>query len=293
MKISASLAVFLTVLLISCDPKDKGEVLPPSVDPDAPTDTSQISKNLLAKTELTSGNDVNTRIYKYDVQNRLIWYSNTSTNKEFVDDTTKIIRDDLGRIQTIIYRSDSAKKFRDPSVDSIIYNVFYDASATIPAYKLLKYTQYGFKFRDSFVYTHDAQSRITKEELYYFNRNVNHYVIYGRTDFGYDGKGDMLSSKTIYYDIDSAHTDYPFEITYTYDDKNDLLNLGNEAIVLQLQHGFSAHNVKTRVGTYPLDPQFNNSVSYTYTFNTKYRPLRAEVTDGQTGIKNTMVYTYQ
>lgn len=293
MKITATLAVLLTVILYSCDPKDKEEVLPPPVDPNAPTDTSQISKTLLAKTELTAENDVVTKIYKYAAQNRIVWYSNTSTNKDYVDDTVKVVRDDLGRIQTVIYFSDSAKKFRDPNVDSIVYNVFYDAWATVPAYKMLIYKQYNYTFRDSFVYTHDAQSRITKEELYYFNRTVNDYVIYGKTDFGYDGKGDLVSSKTIYYDIDSSHIDYPFEITYTYDDKNNLLNLGNDAIVLQLQHGFSAHNLKSVVSSYPLDPQYDKTFSYNYTYNTKYRPLRAEVTDTETGIKGTMVYTYQ
>src|SRR5215203_1164189 len=112
MKSASFLTVLCAIFLFSCDPDDKDDNVNPPPDPE-PTDTAQISKNLLARTELRSGSDVTTKIYQYDANNRLAWYSNTSTKAVYFEDTSKIIRNN-GIITQIEYRSDTSRKFNDP-----------------------------------------------------------------------------------------------------------------------------------------------------------------------------------
>jgi hypothetical protein len=259
------ISALLSVVLFSCKPE------PPEKQPDptdsGPTDTSQISKNLLS-----------TIVRKQD----------------YVEDTSVIVRDAAGHIQKIIYRSRDSGKFPDPKLDSVTYSVFYNTSTSAYTHKVLQYKSYRVNFKDSSAYSYDAQHRLVKEEAFYFDyQKTQSYLPYAKRDLIYDASGNVASLKTIYYKIDGVN-DYPYEITYTYDDKGvNLLNLGEEAVLLGLEENFSAHTLKTVVSTYPQDPQYNRSLTYKYTYNTKYRPLKAAVSDAVTGKQSTLVYTYK
>ena len=290
------LAVLSTSLFTACHHEN-----PDPVTPD-PTDTSQISKNLLAKTVLTSGSGVTTKIYQYDAQNRLAWYSNTSTEPGYFEDTSKIVWDASGHIAQIIYSSDTSTfRFPDPKVDSVVYNVFYDAAASKYTYKLTQYTMfpntaYAAKFKDSAVYTYDAQSHISQVNDYYFDyKTTKTYVKWATYDYTYNDKGDLTNWKTTYYNIDNNNTNYPFEKVYTYEEKGvNVLSLGNDAIVIGIPENYGAHAPKTITGTYPLNPEYNSTLTFNYNYNTLYRPLSAAITDAaDNNAKSTMVYTYQ
>ncbi|HUQ96275.1 MAG TPA: hypothetical protein VM010_01325, partial [Chitinophagaceae bacterium] len=165
-KLYLAAAIVLNVCFVACS--DKGE----NVDPPPPppvTDTTGASATTLAQTVLTSGSDVTTMLYQYDAQKRLAWYSNTSNKALYVEDTTKIIRDAQGMITDLIYRSDTSKKFPDPKIDSVVHKLFLVPGTTKYAYKLLQYKSYNKPFKDSSVYTYDAQNRIVKDEKFYFD----------------------------------------------------------------------------------------------------------------------------
>jgi hypothetical protein len=282
----------LSITLFSCQPEPPEKPVEPGTG--EPTDTSQISKNLLGVVSRISGVDTTTLNCRYDNQGRLAWYSNTSTKQGYLADTSKIVRDDAGRIKSIIYRSRASSKFADPKLDSVAYKVFYNSANARYTHKTLAYKAYGFNFKDSSAYTYDAQNRLIKEEAYYFDfQKTKAYQPSAKRDLDYDATGNVKSLKTIYYKVDGIN-DYPYEITYTYDDKGvNLLNLGEEAVVLGLEENFSAHTLKTMVSTYPQNPAYNRSLTYKYTYNTKYRPLKADVSDAVTGKKSTHFYTYQ
>jgi hypothetical protein len=282
--------ILVTFVFAKCDHNDD----PPDPLPEPePIDTTAISKNLLSKVVSTNGSEVITNAYQYDAQGKLAWFSNTSTQADYFEDTSKIIRDAGGMISQVVYYSDTSRRFPDPSVDSVVFNVFNSGGKYI--YKLLQHKQYNDFFKDSMVYTYDAQNHISKEESYYFDyKNTRTYVKWAQTEFTYDAKGDITKRSTIYYNIDNNHTDYPFEVSYTYHDKGvNLLNLDNEGIVLGMLQNISPGTPKTVVGTYPQSPQYNRNYTYTYTFNTKYRPLQATVSDKVTGTTGTVVYSYE
>jgi len=280
----------LSIALFSCQHQ------PPDIKTDTgPTDTSQISKNLLASIVQLSGTTSKTQTYRYNAQNQLVWYANTSTEKGYVGDTSQIVWSPAGHVSQIIYRSDSSKKFTDPNVDSIIYNVALDATASKYAYKLTQYKMYNTKFKDSSVYSYNALGQISQENDYYFDyKTTKTYIKWATYDYSYNGTGDLINWKTTYFDIDANHSNYTFSIAYTYEDKGvNLLHLGNDAIVIGIPTSYSGHIAKTEVGDYPTDPKWNQNISYTYTYNTKYRPLKASVTDAISGAKSAVTFTYQ
>ena len=285
------LAVLSTSLFTACNPDN-----PDPVNPE-PTDTSQISKNLLAKTVFTSGSNVATKIFQYDAQNRLAWYSNTSTEPGYFEDTSRIVWDAGGHVAQIIYSSDTTKlRFPDPKVDSVVYNIFYDAAASKYTYKLTQYTMFTTKYKDSMAYSYDANSHITQANDYYFDfKTTKTYIKWATYDYAYNDQGDLTNWKTTYVNIDNNNTSYPFEKIYTYEDKGvNVLNLGNNAIVIGIPEYYSGRVPKTMVLTAPLDPQYNESLTYAYTYNTLYRPLKADITDAaNSNAKSSMVYTYQ
>lgn len=289
-KLTLALTLLSSAFIFSCNDKDPG-VTPT---PEQPTDTAYSTRNLLSKTVTTLGTDVVTTMYQYDAQNKLAWVSNTSSQADYKEDTSRIVRNGQGIITQIVYSGDTTKRFPDPKLDSVVYDVFYNSTTQRYSHKILQYLSYKVKFKDSIAYAYNAQSKITREESYYFDFKVTKkYIIWAGTDYSYDAKGDMTNLKTTYYDIDYAGTNYPFESAYTYDDKENVFNLGNEAIVTGLQEGWSGHNILTMVGTYPKDPQYNQSFTYQYNYNSVNRPLSAAVTESVSGAKGTKVYTYQ
>jgi hypothetical protein len=293
-KCTLLLLALACILTFSCK-KNRGGDDDGSTNNSAPTDTTAISKNFLSKVVSTTGANVTTNTYLYDEQGRLSWFSNTSTQADYFEDTSKIIRDADGFIKQIVYRSDSSSKYADPKLDSVVFNVFYNAASSKYTHKVLKYKSYGVNFKDSSVYTYDGQNRIIKEDAYYFDyKTTKTYIKWAQYDFIYSSNEDMTSRKTVYYNIDDDKTDYPFDITYTYHDKGvNLLNLGNEGIVLGIKQNISAKVPSKVIGNYLLSPQYNREYTYTYKFNSKYRPLSATVSDKVTGITGTVVYSYE
>jgi hypothetical protein len=293
MKRSSFLAAAFAVLLFACNDKSS-DIEEPVVDP-PPTSTADTSATLVTKTVLTSGSDITTMNYQYDANKKLVWYSNTSNKAVYFEDTSKIVRDNNGIIKQIIYRSDTSRKYNDPSLDSIVFNVFYDAASSHYTDKISQYKLWKSNFRDSTHYTYDAQNHIVKEESFYFDykHTPQTYQPWLKNDFTYDAAGNITTLNTVYYKIDSVN-DYAFNIAYTYEDKGvNLLNFGNEAIILGMQQNFSAKVPRTIVGTYP-ETQYNRNFTYKYTYNTKYYPLRADLTDAANGnATSTLTYTYQ
>jgi hypothetical protein len=289
---SLTAVALVTMLIFSCKP-EKPDSTPGPISTD-PTDTSQTSKNLLGKVVSTTGKDSTIFTYKYDAQNRLVWYSNTSTMADYLEDTSSIVRDDNGIIKKILYNWDSSSKYPDPKLDTLVYNLAYNSTTSHYTSKVLAYKSYNFNFKDSSAYTYDAQNRIVREDVYYFDYvKTRTYQPTTKRELVYNASGYVTNLKTVYYKVDGIN-DYPYEITYTYEDKGlNLLNLGNEAVLLGLEQDFSAHVPKTMVSTHPLSPQYNHSYTYTYTYNSKYRPLTASVNDAVTGTKSTKVYSYQ
>jgi hypothetical protein len=297
MKYTSSLIlplILVTFVFAKCDHNDDPPIEPP-IEELPPTDTTAISKNLLSDVVTTTGSNVTKNTYLYDAQGKLSWFSNTSTQADFFEDTSKVIRDANGLIKQIVYRSDTSRRFPDPSVDSVVFTLFSDAATSKYKYKLLKHKQFSDNFKDSIVYTYDAQNRISKDESYFFDyKNTKTYVKWAQNIYTYDANNDITKQSTTYFNIDGNNTDYPFDISYTYHEKGvNLLNLGNEGIVLGVQQNFASHTPKTMVGTYPQSQQYNRNFTYTYTFNTKYRPLRVTIAEKFTGQSSTTVYSYQ
>jgi|SRR6476646_2612096 len=285
------LLISATFVFAKCHKDDP----PPPPPPSGPTDTTAISKNLLASTTHTSDSGVNTRTFRYDSQNRLVWFSNTSTKANEFEDTSAIVRDAQGIIKQIVYRSDTSRKFPDPALDSVVYTLNYDAATSKYTYKLLQYKSFKVAFKDSTFYKYDAQNRIVTETTNYFDyKTTKTYQPASKSDYTYDANGNLTTINTIYYKVTST-SDYPFQINYTYDTTSvNLLNLGNEAIVVGLPQYYSAHMPATMIGTYPQNPEFNQSLTYNYTYNTKYRPLKANITDAaNNNAKSSMAFTYQ
>lgn len=266
----------------------------PDPPPDNEDDTTYSTRNYLAKTVYTTADTVGTTTYRYDAGNKLIWFANTWNKAGNLQDTSELTRSAQGAINKITYRSNIYNNRKD-AVDSrvVLQDVYLDAASKY-THKIVQYTASGAPFKDSIIYAYDAQSRINKESAYYYDFVGKKYVLYGATDFTYTSNGDVTSRKIVFNNIGGTANNYEYTFTYTYDDKVNALNLGNEAIILGIGENWSAHNPKTIVVNYPApDNKFNQSLTYTYKYNTVGRPLTAEITDALSSTKTTIVYTYQ
>ncbi len=268
---------------------------PPDIPPPTPEgDTTFSTRNYLAKVEYTTKDTVGTTTYRYDAQNKLSWFANTYNKAGLIQDTSEIMRSAQGNISKIIYRS-NIYNGREDTVDGrmVVQNVYQDAASKY-TYKTVQYTASAYPFRDSVIYAYDAQARIKKESAYYYDVAGKKYVLYSTTDFTYTSGGDVTGRKIVFNNIGGTTNNYEYTFAYTYDDKVNALNLGNEAIVLGMGENWSGHNPLTITSVYPgADAKFNQTLTYTYKYNTANRPLTAEVSGALGGAKTTIVYTYQ
>ena len=191
------LLLVLTVVAITATFPSCVEEVPDPPPPPEEGDTTYSTRSLLAQTVYTTADTVGTTTYRYDAQNKLIWFANTWNKAGNIQDTSELTRNAQGAISKIVYRSNIYNNRKD-AVDNrmVVQDVYLDAGSKY-THKIVQYTALGAPFKDSVIYGYDAQNRITKESAYYYDFSKASYVLYGTTDFTYTSNGDVTSRKIL------------------------------------------------------------------------------------------------
>jgi hypothetical protein len=253
--------VALATTVFSCS-KEK------SIDNTDPSGGTNNTSNLLVKTSIKVGNDSAVNNYGYDNQKRLISQAFTG-NFNLLEDygQTSITRNAQGVIERIMTVDEG-------SGDQTEYKVYYDATGKKYTAKTTSAVYQGVTLKDSVAYTYNANGQIT-QEVYFINEGTGYYD-YGKTEYTYSAAN--LTSAKYYYKNTSNAYQQSAAITYEYDTKGAAMTLGAEGIVLQQTTYVSANNLTKLIYTDLEDPTQNETVSFTYIYNSAGRPTNAVIT---------------
>lgn len=226
------------------------------------------TSNLLVKTSIKVGNDSAVNNYGYDNQKRLVSQAFTG-NFNLLEDygQVTITRNAQGVIERILTVDDG-------SGDQTEYKVYYDATGKKYTAKTTSEVFQGITVKDSTVYTYNANGQIT-QELFFVNEGSGYYD-YGKTEYSYSGSN--LTSAKFYFKNTANAYEQAAAITYEYDTKSAAMALGAEGIVLEQTTYVSVNNVTKLIYTDLSDPAENETVSFTYTYNSAGRPTNAVIT---------------
>ncbi len=275
----AALLCIATIVLFSCGKEKSIE------------GALKSSDSLLVKMESHVGTYSISYTYGYDDSRRLISQDfsevlpGTSSNEQIA-----IRRDAQGVILQVIHKSDSLSA---NGLDSLVYNVNYDASNSRYSSGVARFTLSGNDVSDSIAYTYNGSGKVALAEEFIGNAALGGYAEYQKTEYGYDGSGNVNDVKTSKYDTTSSAYIVVSESAYEYDNNVNPLDLGSEAALVNNIALFSSHNITKRTTTYPSDPTRNEIYTIVYTYNSENKPASAVGTYSGLGVSAPVSYTYQ
>lgn len=232
-----------------------------------------------------SDTDSTTTTYGYDGSKRYVSQTVNGDDYLFNGDNVKLTRNDQGVIQKIEVKE-------QPSGDNVVYKVNYNTSSKQYISKTATFTSSGITYKDSTAYTYNTSGKII-QEIYYLNDGASGgYVESEKFEYSYDGSGNMVQMKDSYYNKTTGKYEPVSEVSFEYDSKINPINLGSEAILINELLSTSSHNVTKITIKNLLDPTYNETISFNYTYNATNKPVSAQVTFSSLGVPIPVYYYY-
>lgn len=284
-KILTAFATSAILLLASCTKEKSID----STDPDGPVPPGNSTGSQLVKGVLVTGADSIVTTYKYDSKGKFLGQAITSNMANFINVDFEITRNSGGQISA--YKFSSAE-FVAMGVESVDYKLQYDAGKSQYVNKVMVFQVQDLQIKDSTVYVYNAQNRIVKTErflrdpftLQYFKTTIQAYQ--------YSSNGDLVKTLVYYFDEDLNDFVLFVDTTYEYDENVNPLQLGDEGIILETSNLYSSHNVKKETVLYPDEPSANRNLSASFTYNGDKKPLSSIITDNLNGGTSSFTYYY-
>jgi len=245
---------------------------------------------LLVKSVFKSGSDSSQTLYAYDGSKRLASVSNSGVDAGTpYTNQINLTRNSGGVIQKMSVKSD---QFAQYGIDSLLYNVAYDAGTSRYKYKVFA-LNIGFALlKDSVAYEYDAAGKIVKEREFIDDGTAGGYEEIAKTEYTYSGN-NIGTAKYFTYDVPTNTYTLDETDTFEYDAKTNALQLGNEAIVIGDVTFYGPNNVSKQTIDVPADPTSNQTRTTTYTYNSNNRPITATFVTTPGGGSATASFTYQ
>jgi hypothetical protein len=250
------------------------------------------SGNLLSKivTHL-GGNDSVTIFYDYDNQKRLVSYNYDGiSNGDAFTGQFKFVRNAQGIIQKVIIKSD---ELAASGFDSVANVVRYNTTLARYTSTLFVFDDAGLFLKDSTAFTYNASGKLIQSEEFLDNGFTGGYAETTKTEYSYDAAGNVTRVKNyLFNDVTGLYEPYDEDI-YEYDAKSNPLMVGNEAFLLGDPTLASVNNVIKDTYTDFGDPNFNDVITTTYTYNSSNKPITSTATYQSEGIPYPTSYTYK
>ena len=221
--------------------------------------------------------------YGYDGSQRYVSQSIVGDDFLFSGNNVKVTRNN-GIIQKI--------ETSDQSGNGLVYNVNYNSSTKEYTYKLATYSSSGATVKDSIAYKY-ASGRIVEEIYYEDDGTTGGYIESEKYDYEYDGSGNLSKVTDSEYDEGSGTYTPISEVTFQYDSKTSPLVLGAESILIDELMSVSNNNPTKIVITNFVDPTYDETIDFEYTYDAKNKPAMANVTFGSLGIPVPVYYYYK
>jgi hypothetical protein len=237
----------------------------------------------LIKTVEKTGGDSVVTVYTYNSSGKIIKAGIIGVEAgQGYDLTYTYVRNGAGIIQKQILESSD---FASVGIDSIVYNVFFDAGKNRYSGSVADFSLLGIPLLDSIAFQYDASGRLSTE-IDYNNVGVG-YLPSWKKEYTYNGN-NLANEK--YYSFDFTSGGFVLEETssYEYDTKINPLQFPADAPVLNLFPFYSANNL-TKLTYVASDPADNFTSTISYTYNSSNRPL-TDVTTTGSDISSTTYY---
>lgn len=236
---------------------------------------------------VTKVSDTDSTITSYGYNGSKLYVSKNVNGDDYLfdGDNVKLTRNDQGVITKI-------EVTEQPSGPTIAYTVNYDGSNKTYTSKTSTFTSSGITYKDSTAYIYNTSGKIIEEVYFVNDGSSGGYVEVEKFEYSYDGSGNLILMKDSYYDEASGNYDLVSEVAFDYDSKINPLNLGSEDILINDMTSTSANNVTKITITNTLDPTYNETISFDYTYNAIDKPVSASVTFASLGTPVPVYFYY-
>ncbi|PWT97204.1 MAG: hypothetical protein C5B52_14250 [Bacteroidetes bacterium] len=231
--------------------------------------------------------------YSYDPSYRLNGQTVTGT-RSGTDKSSqiKISRNALGFITKILTTS---AQLSGVGLDSAVFTVYNDPITAKYTYSKSIHKDVGLPTIDSEAYVYDGAGRINAVE-YYVGTVLDFpiYVLTTKLEIAYDSKNNITGLNVLAPDPNnpgSMNTAGIYKLTY--DDKENPLPLGNDAVVLSNYTLYSSNNNIKMEFTNPSYSLSNFTVTSDITYNSSKKPDKSVVTLMPDNTVTNQTYFYQ
>jgi len=247
---------------------------------------------LLVKIVTKEGADSLVTTFSYDASKRLIReYIKGRTGGMAMDNETRIIRNGAGIITQIIQKNET---FRQQGIDSVISQIFYDATTSRYTARVQSIAFAGIAVNDSTVFFYNPNGTLLRLETYNGSPSLGFdYELNTKFEYTYSPQGNITQYKTFSRDAISGTWDAIAEMNYSnFDNKVNPLPIPiAETAPLLRPDGVNSSNVG-RVEFINLDSGLGSFVmTLTYTYNSQNKPATSQQT--RQGIVSNSTYYYQ
>jgi len=244
-----------------------------------------INSGLLVRSVEVNGADSTAIAYAYNTAGRLTQLDVSSTAASPF--TYKLLRNTNGIItQTVAISPDLAAI----GIDSLVTNVFYNASAARYTYTRYDLNVGGVAYSDSTAFAYDASGNLTSA-ISYQKVMLLPYAPSSRTDYSYSN-GNVATEKAFDYDVTTSAWSLLATSAYTYDAKTNPLKLGAEAMIIGLTTFFGPNNTMGLTYTDATDPTNNYTQASTYTYNSASKPSSGTIVENPGAVNYSLRYYY-
>ncbi|HEX2535932.1 MAG TPA: hypothetical protein VHK69_19460 [Chitinophagaceae bacterium] len=246
--------------------------------------------SLLTRIQQKSGTDSSDVTFTYDTDRRVTGLVTQvpDDNGNLTPATVAITRNGQGVISKVSVESDALAPLGITRLEGLVN---YDANTRQYKSRVTKVNIFLFVIKDSTVFTYDNGGKIVREDSYTDDGfSGTGYAHTGYTEYTYAGN-NLASARG--YTVDGTDVTEEERVTYTYDNKTNPIALGPEAIVIQLSQYTSANNITRQEVIVPIDPDENQTITTTYTYNNQNLPVSAQSTVDPGGETVQVTYFYQ
>jgi len=251
--------------------------------------------DLLATIVGTSGGETVTTEYEYDASKRLMREKVTGISGGMnINNDFRIVRNGAGIVTSTIQKNDDLAM---QGIDSAVAIIHYNTSTQRYTSRVAELILFGLASIDSTVFIYDAAGKVIRADdyIYILGSGID-YELIAVTEYDY-GTGGVTETRFNIADFGNpgGPTELAATIKYTYDTKTSPLILphGEAAAILRTDLVATANPTRFDYIDVQGAGADNFNVTYVYTYNSKNKPVTAEVTENPGGSTSTITYSYK
>lgn len=238
-----------------------------------------VASNVLTRAVSKVGNDSIARLFNYDARRKLTSFKAiTAINTFYQRVEHNVARNGNGIIENLTVVSNNGS-----ATENTNYIIKYNPTMGRYTSKEGLITVSGQTLKDSTVFSYDGSKRLNQLEVFFVDPDNGAYLGVTKILYTYNGNNNISKISTYGYDETSNGYVLYYDQEYEYDGQINPLPLNHEAIIFDEPTLSSLNNVtKQKITSYD-DPNDNELITYTYTYNSEKKPLSGIINSQNSG----------